>query len=128
MSIIITGLYAGLLGLLNIAIAVSVARVRSATGITEGDGGNPDLSVAMRRHANFTEFAPLTLVIIALLEINGAPTMAIHILAGGLVLFRISHAIGMNGSEETSPARLAGTAGTALVLLVASVWAIVLSV
>jgi uncharacterized membrane protein YecN with MAPEG domain len=113
---------------LNIAIAVSVGRVRAATGITAGDGGNSDLIIAMRRHANFTEYAPLTLVIIALLEMNGAPAMAIHILAGGLVVARISHAIGMNGSEETSPARFVGTVGTTLVLLVASVWAIVLSV
>ncbi len=33
-----------------------------------GDGGNRDLQVAVRRHANFTEWVPLALILIALLD------------------------------------------------------------
>ena len=47
---IITALYAGILGLVAIGIAMAAGRVRGSTGITIGDGGNVELIVAMRRH------------------------------------------------------------------------------
>ena len=36
----ITALYAGLLGLLSIVLAVQTGQIRGSTGITLGDGGN----------------------------------------------------------------------------------------
>ncbi len=79
----------------------------------------------MRRHANFIEYVPLALILIGLLEFNGAPTLAIHALGGGLVVFRIAHAVGLKADTIEGMGRLIGAAGTSLVMLVASVWAIV---
>lgn len=46
----------------------------------------PELLLAMRRHANFIEFVPLALVLIAMLELNGVSTTASHALGAGLVV------------------------------------------
>lgn len=126
MTVTITVLYAGILGLMSIAIAFQAGRLRGQTKISIGDGGNAELTVAMRRHANFIESVPLSLILIALLETNGAPSLAIHLLGGGLVAFRVSHAVGMKADSVGGIARGAGAAGSTLIMLVASVWAIVL--
>lgn len=122
--IAITPLYAGILGVMAIVIAFQAGKIRGTTGISVGDGGNQELLLAMRRHANFIEFVPLTLVMIALLEFNKVSPTAIHLLGGGLVVFRICHAIGIKADTTAGPLRAAGAAGSTLVMLVASIWAI----
>jgi hypothetical protein len=52
----ITSLYAGVLGLIWIVIAVQAGRLRGGPdGVLIGDGGKIELISAMRRHANFVE-------------------------------------------------------------------------
>ena len=121
---IVTTLYAGILGLLAMTLAGMVGRARAATGISFGDEGNPEVLVAMRRHANFVEFVPLVLILLALLEISGVSPTAIHALGAVLVLSRVSHTIGFQPGSS-SPLRGLGAVGTSLVLVVSSVWAIV---
>jgi uncharacterized membrane protein YecN with MAPEG domain len=121
---IITAFYAGLLGLLSIAIAFQAGRLRGKTGISIGDGGNLELLVAMRRHANFVEFVPLALVLIGALELCGASALGIHLLGGGLLLFRVCHAVGLNAENLQSLPRGIGAGGSTLVIVVASLWAI----
>ena len=122
---VITALYAGLLGLMSIGIAVAVGRVRGATGISIGDGGNIEVTAAMRRHANFIEFVPLSLILIALLELNGVSGTAVHALGAGLVVARLCHALGYSSDESGSVLRPIGAVGSTLVLAIASIWAIV---
>jgi uncharacterized membrane protein YecN with MAPEG domain len=121
----ITALYAGLLGLMAIAIAFRAGSLRTKLNVPVGDGGHPELLVAMRRHANFVEFVPLALILIGLLEMNGVGALAIHLFGGGLVLFRICHAVGINAESTRSVARGIGAGGSTLVIVVASIWAIV---
>lgn len=123
---IITTLYAGLLGLLMSGIAISVGRARGSSGVSIGDGGNLEVIAAMRRHANFVEFVPITLIVIGLLELNGVGSTAIHALGGGLVVVRLSHAIGYRADESMKIFRAVGAIGSMLILQVASVWAITL--
>ena len=123
---IVTALYAGLLGLLAFAVAVPPGRLRGQLGISYGDGGNPALQFAMRRHANFAEWVPLVLILIALLEFNGVSQSAIHGLGAALLLSRLLHAVGIRADTIKSMPRLTGALGTALVTLVASVWLIIL--
>ena len=121
----ITLLYAGLLGLMSIAISFKAGSLRGKTGISIGDGGNQDLLLAMRRHANFTEYVPIALVLIALLEANGVSSTAIHAMGAALVITRASHAMGLKADTIQGAGRLVGAAGSTLVILVASIWAIV---
>lgn len=122
----ITVLYAGLLGLMAIVLGGLAGRIRGQTQISVGDGGNEDLLVAMRRHANFVEGVPLLLILFALLEMNGVGDMAMHIMGAVLVVARIAHAVGLKKDTVQNLMRFVGAAGTALLTVVASVWAIVL--
>ena len=121
----ITLLYAGILGLMSVPIAFTAGSLRGKTGVSIGDGGNQQLLLAMRRHSNFIEFVPLALLIIALLEANGVSATAIHALCGSLVVFRLCHAFGIKADTVKGAGRAIGAAGSTLVILVASVWAIV---
>jgi uncharacterized membrane protein YecN with MAPEG domain len=124
---LITTLYAGILGVMAIGIAVAVGRTRASSGISIGDGSNVELIVAMRRHANFIEFVPMTLIVIGLLELSGVGSTVIHVLGGGLVVARLSHAIGFRTDESLQILRSIGAVGSVLILLVASIWAITLA-
>ena len=61
---VVTMLYAGLLGLMAVAVAVPAGRLRGQTGVSIGDGGNAELLLAIRRHGNFAEWVPLALILI----------------------------------------------------------------
>ena len=96
----------------------------SATGISIGYGDNAELHLATRRHANFAEFVPLALVLVGVLELNGVTPTAIHSLGAVLVVACVCHAMGIEADSITNPLRAVGAGGTAIVTLVASVWAI----
>ena len=120
----ITALYAGLLGLVAMWIAGQAGRIRGASGVSIGDGGNLELIAAMRRQANFIESVPLTLILIGLLELNGVGGTAIHALGGGLLVARVCHAIGYRTDDSMQAFRVIGAVGSALAMVVASIWAI----
>lgn len=118
--------YAGLLGLVLLALSIQVVILRRRHRVGIGSGEVKALERAIRAHANFTEYVPLALVLLALLGIGGSvPDGVLHALAGTLVLGRIVHAIGLSRSAGTSLNRVVGTVLTWLVLLAASVIAVV---
>lgn len=123
---VITALYAGILGLLAIGLAVAIGRVRAATGVSIGDGDDVEVIAAMRRHANFVEFVPISLVLLALLELNGVGGTALHVLGAGLVLSRLSHAVGYRADESINVLRAIGAVSSTVLLATASIWAIAL--
>lgn len=125
---IVTALYAGLLGLLAVAVAFPAGMLRGKLNISVGDGGNPALLLAMRRHANFAEWVPLALILIALLELNAVSTRAIHSLGAALVIARLLHAIGLKSDTMQSVGRGLGAMATALITVTASVWLLVVFV
>ena len=119
----ITVLYAGILGLMSIGLSSSAGLYRARAGIAFGDGGDLELAMRMRRHANFTEYAPLAIVLIALLEAQSVPQMAIHALGITLILGRSLHWIAFN-QGVTSPVRGIGAGLTVLTIAISSVWGI----
>lgn len=120
----VTTFYAGLLGLMSVAIAIVVGRVRGKADVSIGDGGNVDLIAAMRRHANFVEVVPLALILIGVLELNGVGKSAIHGLGASLVIARLCHAVGYGTNDSLVTLRIFGAAVSTLIILVASIWAI----
>ena len=123
----ITLLYAGLLALLFVALTVRVIQLRGRRKVGIGDGGHEDLALAIRVHANFVEFVPLVLILMALLEATAAPAIALHVIGIVLVVSRLAHAQGLSGSQGASPGRFVGAAGTMLLLVVCGVWAVLRS-
>ena len=65
---LITPLYATLAAVILIVLALRVIGARRSRRVAIGDGADDDLARRIRAHGNFTEYAPLALV----LELGGA--------------------------------------------------------
>lgn len=120
MLVATTALYAGLLALLIQFLGGSVGATRGRLKIPLGDGGNPGLIIKSRRHMNAVENVPLALILIALVELNGAPKLWIHIMGVALLAARIVHPFGLKMDSMNQPARIFGAAVTALVMVAAA--------
>ena len=117
----LTALYASLIGLLLIYLSLRVVKARRAQSIGLGTGGDKNVEHAMRVQANATEYAPIALILMLLLETSGAAIWLMHGLGVALVFARLYHLQGFGGSTGVSRGRLVGTALTWLVIVVASV-------
>ena len=120
MPVPVTALYAALLTGVAIVLAQLVGPARLASGVALGDGGQPALRVAMRRHANFTEHVPLVLILLGIIELNGASASLLHSLGAVLLVSRIVHPFGLHYEDMRRKARLVGALGTLLVSVVAA--------
>ena len=116
-----TVLYAGILGLFGLFLAVMASRARAAAGVGLGDGGNESLRRAIRAHGNFAEYVPLCLIVIGLSEMAHAPRWLVHTMGIALVVGRVAHAQGLYASSGRSFGRAVGMGLTWLVLAAASV-------
>lgn len=115
----ITMLYAGVLAIGFLALSVRVVQMRSGkTGIGLGDGGNSEMLRRMRGHANFAEYVPLILIMMAMLESNGLAKWAIHALGSTLLVARILHGIALSYTRKWIPGRFLGALLTFVLLLV----------
>lgn len=115
---------AGALGLIYLTLTVRVVRGRWKHRVSLGDGGNAAMQRLIRAHANFGEYVPLLLILMALLEASGASR---NVLAGAgiaLVIGRIAHAIGIETPKAPNPYRFVGGLITFGMLLLGSLWAL----
>ena len=114
--------YAGLLGLLLIALSINVVLARRRYRVRLGVGTEEGMQQAVRVQANFAEYVPLAVVLLALSDLTRMPEAAVH--AAGLVLVtsRLLHAWGLSHSPGRTFGRFYGTAGTWLVITGLSLW------
>lgn len=113
-------LYTSLLALLLLALSYNVVRLRQQHQVGIGTGAVQALERAVRAHANFCEYVPMALLLLALIEFGGnVPAWALHVLGLLLLAGRVSHAVGLSRSAGASRARVIGTVLTWAVLLVA---------
>jgi hypothetical protein len=117
----ITALYAGLLGLLMLVLAFRVVAVRRATSIGLGDGGDALLLSRIRIHGNAAEYVPLALILMLVLEINGASATWLHGLGIALVIGRLAHAQGLSQAAGVTAGRFVGNVLTWSVIMIAAV-------
>jgi uncharacterized membrane protein YecN with MAPEG domain len=87
-----------------------------------GDAGNHQMLRAMRVHSNFAEYVPLSLLMLYLVENQGANPLLIHSLGLCLLVGRLSHAFGVSQENENFTFRVAGMAMTFTTLLSSSVY------
>lgn len=122
MALTVTALYAGLSALLLLAYAglVIPQRYRARAGI--GDGNDVRLARTIRIHGNASEYIPICLILIGLLEAGGAPALALHGLGVALVAGRIAHAAGLWKTDGQSIGRGLGMVLTWSVMIVGAVW------
>ncbi len=124
MPIPITGLYVGLTVILAIILGMRIGMLRGKTGISILDGGDMKVALEMRRHQNLMETAALTLLAMAVIELNGASAILLHGLGIAYIIARILHPIGLKADDITPPLRAIGAGFSTLAMLIASVVAI----
>ncbi len=116
----IVPVYAGLLGLIFVYLSIRVIRTRRQEQVALGDDDNPRLRRAMRVHANFAEYVPLALILIAFAELQGQPAALIHGLGAALLVGRLVHAFGVSQEAEFYRFRTIGMWLTFITIVAAS--------
>lgn len=104
----ITALYAGLLAPLFLFLSARVIGRRRQARVEIGAGDDTELLRRMRVHANFAEYVPFAIVLIALSESLKAPAFWLHALGLTLVLARAIHAYGLSQTPHILRYRVLG--------------------
>jgi uncharacterized membrane protein YecN with MAPEG domain len=121
MSVSITALYAGILALILITLAINVTVHRVKLRVPLGDGGNAQMRRMIRLHGNAAEYIPLALVLMAIYELNGGGHTGLHIVGIALVAGRVVQTWGMWATDMTNIGRQIGQSLTWLSLIALAV-------
>lgn len=121
----ITLLYAGLCTILVVFLAIRVVQWRLRHKIGLGDGGDRELLMRVRAHANAVENMPLALILLGGMELNGYSNNLIHGFGSILLVSRLAHAWGLSHSSGTSRGRFMGSLFTWLLMLTMAGFAVV---
>ena len=121
-----TSIYAGLCGLLMAWLAIQTIKVRRANKVKLGDGGIFELQSAIRAHGNFAEYMPITIILLFLLEHNGAPALLIHVIGLAFLYGRWTHAQGL--LKDNLRKRVTGMGYTLNILIGLAISNIVLAI
>ncbi len=116
----ITALYAALLAPLYLVLSARVIGRRREARVALGPGEDAELLRRMRVHANFAEYAPFALLLLALAESAGTPGLVIHATGAILLVGRYVHAYGVSQSPERIPVRVFGMVSTLTAISVAA--------
>jgi uncharacterized membrane protein YecN with MAPEG domain len=111
--------------IVNIWLSMRIGKLRHALKISVGDGGNEQLIRRMRAQANFIENTPLTLILVAAVELAGKGGLWLAICGALFILGRIAHGIGMDGNFRAG--RGIGTLTAQLFQLVLAVVAVLIA-
>jgi hypothetical protein len=111
-------------GLLMLILGWRVIRFRQTKGVGIGDGGEAAFTRRIRAHANLTEWAPMTLIALLVVDLRGAGPYVVGGIGGALLVGRVMHAIGLTRSSGVSQWRIVGMVLTLGALLAASICAV----
>lgn len=109
-----TSVYAVLLTLLFLGLSLRAMFGRRRTRVLLGDGSSEELRRRLRAHANFAEYTPLALILMGLLELQGAGAIVLNVIGLLLLAGRLAHAYGISRIPEHRSSRVAGTGLTML--------------
>ena len=121
MALSITPIYAALFALFFVALSLRVIRFRRSARISLGDGGDDELRRRTRVHANFAEYVPLTLVLMALAELQGQSGWSIHAIGALLAVGRLAHAYGVSQAPQIGKLRVLGMVTTITAMVTGAV-------
>jgi len=117
MPLTITPLYVALAAIILLVLTFRVILLRRRLAVGLGTGGDPELEKAVRGHGNFTEYAPIGLILTASAELSGASAGSVHAIGILLIAGRLLHAWGLSKSRGTSVGRVAGILTTIAALV-----------
>jgi uncharacterized membrane protein YecN with MAPEG domain len=108
MTVSLTAFYGAILALIVVALGINVTMHRVKLKVPLGDGGNPQMLRMIRLHGNAVEYIPLSIVLMAVFEINGGWHAALHIIGVALVAGRLIQTWGMWSTSMTTMGRQVG--------------------
>lgn len=117
----VTATYAAIIAIIYVAMSAYVIATRAKTDVLLGDGGNPTMLLAMRRHGNMAEYAPFALLIMGLAEMLGLGAIWLHVSGTALVAGRLIHPLGLYVGEGSVAPRIAGTLATMAAILIPAI-------
>jgi uncharacterized membrane protein YecN with MAPEG domain len=91
----VTALYAAFLAALMIWLSIEVIKQRRKAQVKYADGGVDALTIARSAHGNAVDYVPITLLLMAMVEINGASPWMLHLCGVLFVIGRLLHAKGI---------------------------------
>ena len=93
--LLVTSIIAAILTIIFVKLSLAVIGLRRKNKVGLGSGGHEDLERAIRAQGNFAEYAPFGIILIACLELNGAPWWLVAIPGIALIVGRLIHAKGI---------------------------------
>ncbi|WP_170548047.1 MAPEG family protein [Ruegeria atlantica] len=123
----VTPIYAALLAILYVVLSAKVISQRRSDKISYGDGGKTAMLKVMRTHSNFVEYTPFALLLIAMVELQGAGGLLLNLLGLALLTGRVMHAYGFGRSPQIVILRQIGMLLTFTAILVAAIANLVLA-
>lgn len=121
----ITAIYAAILAVMYVVLALAVVRQRFKLRVGLGDGQQPELIKAIRIHGNFAEYVPLLLVIMLIAEQQQAAAWQLHLLGALTLGGRLLHLTGLSRTSGTSIPRFLGMISTFGALLCGAVFLLI---
>lgn len=107
-----TAFWAALLAPVCLWLSLRVIGLRRRLRVAIGTGGQPVLERAVRAQANFAEYVPFALVLMALAEAGGTPGWLLHPLGAALLAGRLAHGWGITREREDFRFRVGGMMAT----------------
>ncbi|UYV39378.1 MAPEG family protein [Rhodobacteraceae bacterium D3-12] len=117
MSFPVTSLFAALFAIVMLVLWINVTKTRAVQGISIGDGGDVALHEKVRRHGNFMEWVPMTLILLALAEAEGVAAAWLYAVGAMALAGRVIHPVGLRADNAAHPARIVGNMGNILAVL-----------
>ncbi|QWE04468.1 MAPEG family protein [Polynucleobacter sp. JS-JIR-II-50] len=115
--LLVTSIIAAALTIIFIKLSFAVIGLRRKNKVGLGSGGHEDLERAIRTQGNFAEYVPIGIILIACLELNGAPWWLVAIPGVSLIIGRLIHAKGMNTPPPDFSKRVLGMKFTFFTLI-----------
>ena len=126
--LIVSSIVASVLTIIFIKLSFAVIGLRRKNKVGLGSGGHEDLERAIRAQGNFAEYVPFGIILIACLELNGAPWWLVAIPGITLIVGRMIHAKGINVPPPDFSKRILGmkfTFNTLIALVILNlVWSL----
>ncbi len=117
----VISIYAPIFAIFYVILSVTVIRTRRQEKVGLGTAGNKAVERAMRVHANFSEYVPLALLLLLILEQSGGNEFLLHGLFLMLLAGRLIHAWGISRQREDFRFRVSGMTMTFAVIITSSI-------
>lgn len=115
--LIITGFFAAILAIFYVFLSLNVVKNRNRSKLPLIFWEDPRLTEAIRAHGNFSEYSPLFLILLALMEVNSSSGLWLYISAGVFTFARLLHAYSILSYEPKTGSLKLRTAGMILTFI-----------